>query len=459
MSVGFVGIGTMGSAIALNLLRAGAPLVVWNRSPEKCAPLLAGGATRAGSIDAVCAACAIVFVMLLDEAAIDAVFERGSPAFARRLRGRVLVNLGTTSPDYSRHLERDLLDAGARYAEAPVSGSRGPAERRELVCMVSARDDATLDAVVPLLASSCRRVFRCGAVPGALRTKLAVNHYLIASIAALAEAVQVARHAGVDIALLRDVLDAGPMASDVSRAKLDKLVRGDDAPQAAIRDVATIAALAAAQAARCGARAPLIDACDGLYRRALERGDGARDMVAIASAFDPAPAVPARTGGVRPLSENDRFPVAIAATEVAARNGTNYPPPLAARVRGRTKRRLGDAFGLRNFGVNLVVLAPGAASSLRHAHRRQDEFVYVLDGHPTLRTDAGDTPLASGDCAGFRAGSGDGHCLVNATDAAVAYLEVGDRTPGDAVRYPDDDLLAIDEGGSWRFTRRDGTPY
>jgi len=289
MSIGLAGLGTMGSAIAMNLLRAGSPLAVWNRSPEKCEPLLALGATRAESIDALCAACSIVLVMLLDETAIDAALGRGSPAFARRLRDRTLVHLGTTSPEYSWQLERDLLDCGARYVEAPVSGSRGPAERGELVGMLAGRDEAAIEAVQLLLAPSCRQVFRCGVVPGALRMKLAVNHYLVATVTALAEAVHAARCAGIDVAQLRDILDAGPMASAVSRAKLDLLVRGDFAPQAAIRDVATIAALIAAQAGQYGAQAPLIDACADLYRRAIERGYGGRDMIGVVSAFDRSP--------------------------------------------------------------------------------------------------------------------------------------------------------------------------
>jgi uncharacterized cupin superfamily protein len=126
---------------------------------------------------------------------------------------------------------------------------------------------------------------------------------------------------------------------------------------------------------------------------------------------------------------------------------------------GRQKRVLGELFGLMNFGVNLTTLQPGAVSALRHAHTRQDEFIYVLQGHPVLRTDAGETPLAPGSCAGFRAGSGDAHQLVNPTDAVVVYLEVGDRSPGDSASYPDDDLQAVSLDGRWRFTHKDGRPY
>lgn len=154
------------------------------------------------------------------------------------------------------------------------------------------------------------------------------------------------------------------------------------------------------------------------------------------------------------------YPTAVSATDVAPRSKpSNYPEPFASRMGGRQKRALGDVFGLSNFGVNLTRLAPKAQSALRHAHSKQDEFVYVLQGHPTLLTDAGATHLAPGMCAGFKAGSGNGHQLVNETAEDVLYLEVGDRTPGDEGFYPDDDLKALLEDGKWRFVHKDGAPY
>ena len=152
-------------------------------------------------------------------------------------------------------------------------------------------------------------------------------------------------------------------------------------------------------------------------------------------------------------------PIAMTAIDAPPKGPSGYPADLRRKVEGRERRVLGDAFGLRNFGVNLTTLAPGAASALRHAHRTQDEFVYILEGEPTLVTDAGDTPLKPGMCAGFPAGTGDAHCVVNRTDKVVVYLEVGDRTPGDAVVYPDDDLAAsMGPDGKWRYSRKDGTP-
>jgi len=156
----------------------------------------------------------------------------------------------------------------------------------------------------------------------------------------------------------------------------------------------------------------------------------------------------------------DTKPAAIIAADAPARTKpSNYPEPFASRMDGRDKRALGDAFGLTNFGVNLTRLMPNAVSSLRHAHTRQDEFVYILHGHPTLRTDEGSTRLAPGMCAGFKAGTGHGHCLANETSEDVLYLDVGDRLPGDEVRYPDDDLEAVMRDSKWAFVHKDGTPY
>ena len=160
------------------------------------------------------------------------------------------------------------------------------------------------------------------------------------------------------------------------------------------------------------------------------------------------------------MSDDARRPVALIAADVPARAKlSNYPEPFFSRMAGRDKRPLGDLFGLTNFGVNLTRLKPGGSSALRHAHARQDEFVYILEGRPTLITHAGRTALNAGMCAGFKAGSGDAHHLVNETDQEVVYLEIGDRTDGDAVTYPDDDLAVVTIDGQRRMAHKDGTPY
>lgn len=153
-------------------------------------------------------------------------------------------------------------------------------------------------------------------------------------------------------------------------------------------------------------------------------------------------------------------PVALVASEAPARTRpSNYPEPFASRMAGRVKQPLGDLFGLTNFGVNLTRLAPKAVSSLRHAHTKQDEFIYILQGHPILHTDEGRTQLSPGMCAGFKAGTGNGHRLINESTEEVVYLEAGDRTPGDEGSYPDDDLKALLVEGKWQFVHKDGAPY
>jgi uncharacterized cupin superfamily protein len=155
-----------------------------------------------------------------------------------------------------------------------------------------------------------------------------------------------------------------------------------------------------------------------------------------------------------------KYPTALLAADVPPQaRHTNYPEPFALRVAGRTKRRLGEAFGLTNFGVNLTRLAPGAISSMRHTHAKQDELVYILEGEPVLVTNAGETPLKPGNCAGFKCGTGDAHHLVNRGKTDVVYLEIGDRTPGDSVAYPDDDIALAVIDGRMRFTHKDGRPY
>jgi len=149
----------------------------------------------------------------------------------------------------------------------------------------------------------------------------------------------------------------------------------------------------------------------------------------------------------------------LAKTAAARTRPTNYPAPFAQRMVGRTKRPLGDLFGVRNFGVNLTTLAPGATSSLFHRHSRQDEFIFILEGDLVLVTDDGEQPLRPGMCYGFPAG-GTGHHLVNRSNMEATYLEIGDRSPGDAVAYPNDDIAAaLGPDRQWIFTHKDGTPY
>jgi|SRR5882672_3418826 len=150
---------------------------------------------------------------------------------------------------------------------------------------------------------------------------------------------------------------------------------------------------------------------------------------------------------------------ALDPADVPAMAGSGYPEPFKSRVSTRRKRKLGDALGLKNFGVNLTTIPPGGMSALRHWHSREDEFIYVLRGELVLVTDAGEQVLKPGMCAGFPAGRADGHCLVNRTGRNAVYLEVGDRKPDDAVTYPDDDIAGQATPQGRRFNHKDGTPY
>lgn len=157
------------------------------------------------------------------------------------------------------------------------------------------------------------------------------------------------------------------------------------------------------------------------------------------------------------MAEKPRGP--LRAMDLPARTATIYPPPYAAAMAGRAKRALGDQFGLSQFGVNLTVLAPGAASSERHWHEREDEFVYVLDGEVTLIDETGEHNLTPGMCVGFRAGVPNAHKLVNRGSSPATLLEVGTRSDGDRAHYPEADMAAVKENGKFRITRKDGTPY
>ncbi|WDM13307.1 NAD(P)-dependent oxidoreductase [Streptomyces lavenduligriseus] len=285
MNVGFIGLGVMGGPMALCLAHAGTPLVVWNRTPHRAEPLRAAGAEVAADAAEVFARAEVVLLMLADEAAVDAVLGRGTPELAARVAGRVIVHMGTTAPEYSRALETDIRAAGGRYAEAPVSGSRVPAEQGQLVAMLAGEEDAVA-AVRPLLAPMCRETFGCGAVPGALLMKLSVNLFLITQVTGLAEAFHFAERQGLDRRLFLEVLDAGPMASAVSRMKAPKLRERDFSVQAAALDVLKNNRLIAEAARDARLASPLLDVCHALFRETVARGHGGEDMVAVLRAIE-----------------------------------------------------------------------------------------------------------------------------------------------------------------------------
>ena len=138
---------------------------------------------------------------------------------------------------------------------------------------------------------------------------------------------------------------------------------------------------------------------------------------------------------------------------------TNYPAPFDRVVHGRERKRLGNAAGLDQFGVNLTTLRPGASSALRHWHEKEDELIYMLEGEVVLVEDGGETVLRAGDAAGFKANSRDGHHLINRTTRNAVYLEIGTRSQHERVEYPDVDLIVVRDEKGVRFTRKNGDPY
>jgi uncharacterized cupin superfamily protein len=153
------------------------------------------------------------------------------------------------------------------------------------------------------------------------------------------------------------------------------------------------------------------------------------------------------------------MPAAIKAADAPKREGSRYPAPHNELCMNRTKHILGDVFGLNQFGVNLAILEPGAWSSQRHAHEKEDEFIFVLEGEITLSDDDGDHILTPGMCAGFKAGTGNGHCLKNLTNSPAKYLEIGSRIPNEKVVYNDIDMMTENSSGKWVYTRKDGSPF
>lgn len=284
--IGFVGLGVMGQPMALNLQRSGIDLIVWNRTPQRCAPLVAAGARQAATIDEVFATGDIIILMLANERATDAVLGRGEANFAPRVAGKRLIMMGTASPEWSERLARDVEQAGGIYIEAPVSGSRQPAIDAKLVAMVAGPSEAVRTEAARLIAPMCGQTFDAGSVPNGLRLKISVNLFLITMVTGLAETAALARRLGVDWALLSAVLDAGPMASAVSTMKLAKIVNQDFSVQASIRDVTMNCRLVAAAARGADFDAPLLHQSLRLFDRALRSGHGDEDMVAVLAAFD-----------------------------------------------------------------------------------------------------------------------------------------------------------------------------
>jgi len=282
--IGFIGLGIMGEPMALRLVRGGVPLVVWNRSPEAVDVLARAGAQAAHSVADVFDRSRIVILMLANTEAIDAVLGQAGHRRADLFAGTTIVNMGTVPPSYSRQLDEEVRAAGGMFVEAPVSGSRRPAEEGTLVGMLAGPERAVRE-VSPIIEHLCASVTDCGEVPAALTMKLSVNVFLIALVTGLAESFHFAQQHGLSLDALRQILDAGQMSSPISRLKSEKIVTDDWAPQAAIRDVLMNSALITEAARGRGIASPLLDVCRDLYDEAVQRGDGSLDMAAVIRAI------------------------------------------------------------------------------------------------------------------------------------------------------------------------------
>ncbi len=282
--VGFVGLGRMGEPMANRLLEHGVELVVWNRTSAKVDALCGIGAIRADSVADVFERCGTVILMLSNGEVVDEVLGRTTSGFQVRVEDRTVVNMGTVATAYSAALASHLQQHGGRYVEAPVSGSRVPAQNGELVAMI-AGDPAILDAVEELVAPMTTATFRCGVPPQALGTKLAVNVFLITLVTGLAESMAFAERLGLDLEDVRKVLDAGPMASAVSRSKLAKVLEDDWSPQAASSDVLYNNRLILEAAYDVAADLPLLSVCERLFAATEKAGLGGADMIAVLEAL------------------------------------------------------------------------------------------------------------------------------------------------------------------------------
>jgi 3-hydroxyisobutyrate dehydrogenase len=281
--IGFIGLGVMGAPMAKNLVRTGCSLTVWNRSAPAREALASEGSRIAASPAEVFATADVVLLMVANGDAVNEVMGRTARGFDVPVSGRLVVPMGTTPPEYSLALGQAVRAAGGSYAEAPVSGSRKPAEDAQLVAMIAGDE---LDLVEETIAPMCARVIRCGDVPSALATKLAVNLYLITTVTGLAEATHFAAAQGIDMEIFRTVLDAGPMSSAVSRMKLEKLVGREFSVQASIADVLYNNRVVAAAARRKRIATPLLDASHALFDEAQRLGYGREDMAAIVRAIE-----------------------------------------------------------------------------------------------------------------------------------------------------------------------------
>lgn len=268
--------------MAKNLHYAGHHVMVYNRTPSRCEGLRSLGLAVAETAQQVVEASESIILMVPSNVEVDQALQRSANgAIGAPVKDKTIVLMSTVAPAYSMELGMSLAEAGARYIEAPVSGSKQPAEAAQLVILVAAAKPSHIDDVQPLFDAVGKKTVRCGTVPTAMRMKLANQLLLIAYFEAISEATHFAEGIGLDVAQFLEMAQAGPLVNDVLRMKAPKLLADDFTQQAPIRHVAKDIGLVCDEAAQRGIWVPVAEANRALFEEAMQQGQAQDDAVGV----------------------------------------------------------------------------------------------------------------------------------------------------------------------------------
>jgi 3-hydroxyisobutyrate dehydrogenase-like beta-hydroxyacid dehydrogenase len=286
LRVGLIGLGIMGLPMARNILKAGLPLTAWNRSAGRFAPLEGSAAALAASPRALAARSNVIVLMLTGPEAIEEVLDGQDGLIGALGPGRTVVNMSTVSPAYAASLAARVAGRGARYVDAPVSGSKKPAEDGTLVILAGGEEEAVA-GVEPVLLAVGSKVVRCGEVPAGSMMKMSVNLLLASMMEGLAEMLHFGSRGGLDVATMLDVVLSGPLANDFIRLKEPLLREGRFTPQFPAKHMAKDLKFVVDTAYETGAATPSANQNLLLFRRVVELGLGEEDFSAVLRALEP----------------------------------------------------------------------------------------------------------------------------------------------------------------------------
>ena len=279
MKISVVGLGVMGVPIAENLLKAGIDLSVFNRSKQKYIPFEGRSRIAASTQEAIDNSDAALLVVP-GEKEISQVLGFKDGIIQAQVAGKIIVNHATISPEYSERLAKAIIDAGGKYVEALISGSRKPAEKGELV-VLAAGDEEDIHMLQPVFSAIGKETIYCGAPPSAMRMKLANNLLLIAMLEALVESFHFAKNIGLDVKQFMDLVLAGQMSNNILSVKAPKLLEGDFSQQAPIKHVAKDIQLICQEARRIGVQVPVSEVNESLFVKANENGLSEDDVIGV----------------------------------------------------------------------------------------------------------------------------------------------------------------------------------